>query len=78
MKIDPDEHHHAIFCDPAKGPTFGGGHDIHIASNANTTMDSSSNLGYAYKHPQYEEGTNEAKTFFQSFMFSLIEILHFN
>ena len=26
-------------------------------------MDSCSNLGCAYSHPQYAQGTNEAKTF---------------
>ena len=26
-------------------------------------MDSHSNLGNCYKHPQYEYGTNEAETF---------------
>jgi hypothetical protein len=43
--------------------------------NANTTMDSCSYLGGCYKHPQYPEGTNEAKTFLAgSFKFQLDEI----
>ena len=44
------------------GPVFGGG-DLVIANNANTTMDSWSNLGHSYKHPQSAYGTNEAKSF---------------
>ncbi len=39
------------------------GVDINIANNANTRIDSSSNLGHTYSHPQYEEDTNEAGTF---------------
>ena len=42
-------------------PIFG--NDIRIVNNANTTMDSWSNLGCAYSHPQYAQGTNEAKSF---------------
>jgi hypothetical protein len=73
IKIDPDEHEFAIFCHSEYGPTFGG--DIHIANNANTTMESYSSLGWTYKQPQYEEETNEAKTFLAgSFKFQLDEI----
>jgi hypothetical protein len=61
MNIDPYMHHRAILCDSKFGPTFGG--DIIIDNNANTTRDSWSNLGFAYRHPQYERGTNEARTF---------------
>ncbi len=57
------------------GPTFGDGYDIRIAGNANTTMDSRSNLGYSYPHPQYSCGTNEVKTFLAgSHYFQLDEI----
>ena len=56
------------------GPTFGSGHEIQIATNANTNI-SSSNLGYNYKHPQYTAGTNQAKMFLAgSFQFLLSEI----
>jgi hypothetical protein len=38
-------------------------------------MDSYSNFGYAFKHPHYEEGTNEAKSFLAgSHRFQLAEI----
>ena len=60
MKVDPNRHEYAIICNPECGPTFGA--DIYIADNANTTMDSFSNLGCTYSHPQYAFETEEAKT----------------
>jgi hypothetical protein len=73
MKIDPNGHHRAIYCYSSFGPTFGG--DIHIADDANTTMNSWSYLGCTYKHPQYAKGTNEANTFLAgSYNFQLDEI----
>jgi len=74
MKIDPNQHQHAIQCSLSSGPIFGGC-DIAIDNNANTTMDSYSQLGFFYKHPQYTKGTNEAKTFLAgSHKFRLDEI----
>ena len=61
MEIDPNQHQYAICCDSKYGPIFGG--DIQIVNNANTTMDSSSNLGFTYPHPKYSFETNEAETF---------------
>jgi hypothetical protein len=61
MKIDPNEHKHAIGCHSIYGPTFGD--DIRIANNANTTMDNYSNLGDCYKHPQYACGTIKSLRF---------------
>jgi hypothetical protein len=73
MNIDPNRHNRAIQCILSYGPTFGD--DICIANNANTTMDSYSNLGFAYSHPQYAKGTSEAKSFLAgSFWFQLDEI----
>jgi hypothetical protein len=73
MNIYPNHHDHAIYCHSELGPTFG--YDIFIADNANTTMDSNSDLGSAYEHPQYAEGTDEAQTFLAgSFEFQLDEI----
>jgi hypothetical protein len=55
------------------GPSFGG--SVCKDNNANTTIDSYSNLGVTYKHPQYAQGTNEASTFLAgSFKFQLDEI----
>jgi len=61
MKINPNRLDFAICCDSRRGPTFGD--DICIKNNAKTTMDSHSNLGFAYSHPQYAYGTIEARTF---------------
>jgi hypothetical protein len=73
MKTDPNRHHRAICCYPEFGPSFVG--DICIVNNANSTMDSVSNLGGSYKHPQYAQGTNEAQSFLAgSFRFQLDEI----
>ena len=47
---------HSIYCLSSYGPTFGGGHDIHIANNANTTAGSYSNLCVSYQHPQPDQG----------------------
>jgi hypothetical protein len=46
MKINPNRLDFAICCDSRRGPTFGD--DICIKNNAKTTMDSHSNLGFAY------------------------------
>jgi hypothetical protein len=73
MKIIIIFHQFAIICHSRYGPMFG--HDIFIANNANTTMDSYSYLGHTYSHPQYAQGTNEAKSFLAgSFHFQLDEI----
>ncbi len=61
MKIDPHEDESAIVCHSECGPSFVGG--IIIKNNANTTMDSRSNLGFIYKHPQYAYETVEAGSF---------------
>jgi hypothetical protein len=77
MKVDLNRHLYAIRCQPEYGPIFGGGffYDIFISNNANTTMDSYSNLGDFFKHPQYAKGTNEAQTFLAgSYKFQLDEI----
>jgi hypothetical protein len=76
MKIDPNEHDEAIYCDSSYGPTFGGGCDIDIVDNANTT-NSCSYLGVSYKHPQYEEETSEVESFLagsQEFQLDEIEV----
>jgi hypothetical protein len=75
IKIDPNKHQYAIYCHSSIGPSFGGGCDILIATNANTTMNSFSNLCVSYKHPQYAQGTNEAHRFLSgSNKFQLDEI----
>ena len=49
----------AIFCDSSCGPTFGGGHDLYISNDANTSGSSKSSLGYSYQLP-----TGQQRTFF--------------
>jgi hypothetical protein len=73
MKVNQERHHEAICCNSSLGPTFGSGHDIRIANNANSTM--YSNLGLTYKHPQYSYFTYQAETFLAgSIKFQLDEI----
>jgi hypothetical protein len=73
MKVHPYQHECAIYYHSECGPVFG--YDLCIANNANTTMDSRSNLGYSYSHPQYSYNSNEARTFLAgSHKFKLDEI----
>lgn len=57
------EPQYAIWCGPNNGPVFAGGPDINIADHSNMNIDSLSNLGYSYKHPEYMLGTTEAQSF---------------
>ena len=46
------------------GPTFGGGHDINIKSDASSNSNSYSNLGYTYSPPSgYSYQSTFARTF---------------
>ncbi len=55
------------------GPTFGGGHDIHICNNSNSTDGSYSNLGVSYEYPK--DASNEDKSFLAgSYKFRTAEI----
>jgi hypothetical protein len=74
MKVKTNRHKNAIYCDSRWGPTVG--NDISLAENDNNpTINSYSDLGYAFKHPHYEENTNEAETFLAgSHRFQLAEI----
>ena len=49
--------------------------DLAIRNNSNQNDFSSSRLGYSYKHPQYEEFSNEANCFLAgSYYFQTNEI----
>ena len=48
-----------------RGPSFGGGHDIHIASYASSNTHSYANLGYSYSPPT---GHTYGSSFTQSFL----------
>ncbi|CAB4028961.1 Sushi, von Willebrand factor type A, EGF and pentraxin domain-containing 1 [Paramuricea clavata] len=41
----------ALYTSSSYGPTFGAGHDIYIANNANANTGSYANLGHAYRPP---------------------------
>ena len=62
----------AIYRHPSYGPTFGGGHDIRIANNANYNQQSYSNFGWSYQSPP---GMKDNKTFLAgSYKFTPTEI----
>jgi hypothetical protein len=48
---------YAIHNQSSYGPTFGGGHDMHICNNSNSTMSSYSNLGHTYTGPSASQST---------------------
>ena len=47
----------AIYCQSDYGPSFGGGHDLHISTNANSSGSSYSNLGHTYQLPTGQQNT---------------------
>ncbi|XP_068736238.1 uncharacterized protein [Montipora capricornis] len=73
----------AIYGNNGYGPTFGGGHDIYIANNANGNTNSYNNLGHSYAQPtgykysssntrnllagSYNFKPNEVEVFYQSY-----------
>jgi len=64
-----------ITCHTSYGPTFGGGHDLHIDDKSNTNTSSYSDLGYSYSHPDYAFGSNEVTSFLAgSYNFQVLEI----
>ena len=48
---------YAIKCKSNYGTTFGGGHDIYISPNSNTSGSSYSNLGHTYQPPTGQQCT---------------------
>ena len=58
--VKRDHEDHAIYCDPSFGPSFGDGHDIHIANNANYNRQSYSYFGCSYQSPP---GLRDVRTF---------------
>ena len=54
----------SMFSYSSYGPTFGGGHDINIKSDASSNSNSYSDLGHTYSPPSgYSHGTTFARTF---------------
>lgn len=50
-------HQYAIYCESTYGPSFGGGHDLHIYGNANSNTSSYSGLGHTYECPSGQQST---------------------
>ena len=48
---DSSNRRYSIYDDRSYGPTFGGGHDIHISNYASSNTNSYSNLGLTYSPP---------------------------
>ena len=63
IKIACSPGQNAIYCNSSYGPTFGGGHDLHIANNSNINQSSYSNLLYSFKHANFPNGSANAKSF---------------
>ena len=61
------------------GPIFGAGNDIFISDSSNTNIQSFSNLGATYTHPDYPYGSEKAKTILAGaryFQVQEIEVFH--
>jgi len=48
FKLHVKKTDNAIYGNSGYGPTFGGGHDFHIANNAGSNTNSYANLGHSY------------------------------
>ena len=51
MPLNGTSNQHGIYCNGGYGPSFGEGHDLHIANGANANLSSYSNLGNTYQCP---------------------------
>ena len=56
MKLSGNNNQYGIYCDSLYGPTFGGGHDLHICSNSIGNNNSYSSLGHTYECPPNVNG----------------------
>ena len=65
----------AIYDNYSYGPTFGGGHDIHIVTNSYANENSYSNLGHSYSNNLHAYGSAAAQSFLAgSYRFRVAEI----
>lgn len=51
MPLTGDYNTNGIYCESSYGPTFGGNHDLYIATEANANKSSYSNIGHTYQCP---------------------------
>ena len=66
---------YAIYYDSNYGPIFGAGMDLSIITNSNVTCENTGRLGYSYKHPFYDDSSEEARYFLAgSYYFRIEEI----
>jgi hypothetical protein len=64
IPVRPGRTHHAMLGDTARGPTFGGGYDLFVASDANVNAGSYSNP-YCYTCPGFNDGFLAGKRNFE-------------
>ena len=78
--IKKGQKQNAIYCNPSYGPSFGGGHDLHICNNSHQVRQSCSNFGYSYQLPTgYVCGSEQAKNLLAGqYKFLTTEIEVFN
>eukprot|EP01080_Neovahlkampfia_damariscottae_P003694 gene3694-6508_t len=76
-KLEGPHHSNTYGCynSTGYGPTWGGGHDLYICSNPNTTNSNYSNFGYAFTCNNLVYGSTEANNFLAgSYNFKLTEM----
>ncbi|XP_028402102.1 TLD domain-containing protein 1-like [Dendronephthya gigantea] len=76
-------HNNAIYTNNGYGPTFGGGHDLHIRTNANANAGSYTNLGHTYKPPSgYNYGASNTRALlaghYNNFRVNEIEVYYYH
>ena len=78
--IKQDNENYAIYCSSSYGPSFGGGHDLHICNNPHQVSQSYSNFGYSYQLPTgYVYNSTKAQNFLAGqYQFLTTEIEVFN
>jgi hypothetical protein len=55
-KLPLSSYPYSIYDNAGYGPTFGGGHDIHVATNGNSNTNSYTNFGHTYEVPSGADG----------------------
>ena len=68
---------YAIYCNSGYGPTFGGGHDLHIFNAPNTINNSCARLNNTYQCPT-GQNTNTFLTGYQNFVVNELEVFGFD
>jgi len=83
IKLDNNGPHHSnqysIYNGGTYGATFGGGHDLYLCDNCNTTNSSYSNLGHSYSCPGLTYGTTQIQSYLAgtyNFTVSEIEVFY--